>query len=48
MPRRKARENLRAEEIIGDVIQWADRQKLGNIAAELRRALDLLKKERRQ
>jgi hypothetical protein len=38
-PRRKPRENWTAGEIIADVIAWADRQGLKNIAGEFRRAL---------
>jgi hypothetical protein len=46
--RRKSRKNWTAEEIIADVIQWADQQQLAYVAAALRNALHLLKKERRQ
>ena len=46
MPRRKARENWTAEEIIADVIKWAEQQKLAYVAAALRNALHLMKKEK--
>ena len=50
MPRgnRKARENWTAEEIIADLIKWADQQQLAYIAAALRNALALLRKESRR
>jgi hypothetical protein len=49
MPRgkHKSREGMTAEEIIANVIRWADRQGLVNIAGQLRRALGLLKQRRR-
>jgi hypothetical protein len=46
--RRKNRENSTAEEIIAEVIQWADQQSLAYVGAALRNALHLLKKEKSQ
>jgi hypothetical protein len=46
--RPKNRESWTAEEILADVIQWADQQQFAHVAAALRNALHLLKKEKRQ
>ena len=46
MPRRKARENWTADEIIAHVVKWADAQKLAYVGAALRQALRLLQQER--
>jgi hypothetical protein len=43
----RRRRPVTPQEKIADVIQWADRQGLRNIAAELRSALDLLPIEAR-
>jgi len=42
MPRKKRPDKMTAREHIADVIKWAERQRFENIAATLRRALDLL------
>jgi hypothetical protein len=42
MPRKKDPDEMTAREHIADVLQWAERQGFQNIAAALRRALDLL------
>ena len=48
MGRRKPREKWTADEIIADVIQWANRQQLMNVAAALHRARQLLKDGRHE
>jgi hypothetical protein len=42
MPRKKDPDKMTAREHIADVLRWAERQHFANIAAALRRALDLL------
>jgi hypothetical protein len=42
MPRKKDSDEMTAREQVADVLQWAERQGFQNIAAALRRALDLL------